>query len=296
VAHAFQLHHESSFGKKRGWMVIAAFVLLPLVRLTAEAAGADLTNDPFRYRAGVRNSVGRHRLEAKRLEAVAASLRAKTGFVELNFDADGFLILGDRTRVEGGSAAARDLIVAAVDGVRSLLLEDHSSSRQVSFAKLSAAVIYQNRRTGQQIETRAVELDFKDFGILQGSREVLAAFDVGFVLLHELGHGALNLSDTTSPEEEPGACESYVNRIRRELGLPERLNYHARRQFVASGPRLRDYRAELSFARVVNEEGKSKTKYHYLSWSVNVVGESVFSHEAASGGVKERGKATAGIQ
>jgi hypothetical protein len=283
-------NHTPGFARP---LTLAATLLL--LCLAAEAVRAEAVKDPFRYRNGVRNGFGQLALSAGRLSAVAASLRAKTGFVELRFDEDGFLTLGDRARVAGGSAAARDLVVAAVDGVRAFVLEDHHSSPQVSFAKLAAAVVYQNMRTGQRMETRSLLLDFDDFKSLQGEKDVLAAFDVGFVVLHELAHGALNLSDAARPEDEPGDCETYINRVRRDLDLPERLRYTARHNVVSVGPELRERRAELFFARTVRKDGKSKVEYRYLSWRLAAVGESQ-PPRVADAAQKDRAKTTAGIQ
>jgi hypothetical protein len=283
-------NHTPGFARA---LALAAALLLLCV--AAEAVRAEGIKDPFRYRSGVRNGFGKFALSAERLGAVAASLREKTGFVELRFDEEGFLALGDRARVAGGSAAARDLVVAAVDGAKAFVLEDHHSSRQVSFAKLESAVVYQNMRTGQRMETRALLLDFSDFTNLRGERDVLAAFDVGFVVLHELAHGALGLSDAASPEDEPGDCETYINRVRRDLGLPERLRYAARHNVVSAGAELRDRRAELFFARTVKKDGKSRLEYRYLSWSMAEVGESQ-APRAAETAERERAKTTAGIQ
>jgi hypothetical protein len=141
----------------------SSVVVTILLCIAAKAVSAE--DNSLLYRSGV---------SAERLSVVATSLRAKTGFLELNFDGDGFLTLGDRTRVAGGSAAARDLLIAAVDGTKSFVLEDHSPSRRVSFARLAASVIYRSWATGQQVEMQSVLLDFRDFGALRGEQDVLA--------------------------------------------------------------------------------------------------------------------------
>jgi hypothetical protein len=66
---------------------------------------------------GVRNSTGAQRLNPAQLQQVRDSLRRKSGFVELDFDAEGALTLGDRQHIEGGSATARALLIAAVESV-----------------------------------------------------------------------------------------------------------------------------------------------------------------------------------
>ncbi|MGH9938992.1 MAG: hypothetical protein ACREAM_22360, partial [Blastocatellia bacterium] len=90
--------------------IAAAFVtlcaLFPSLLVTA--------GDPFRYSGGLRNSPGERRLSAKQLDAMLTSLRDKAGFLEMGFDENGFLTLGDQTKFSGGSATARALLDAAV--------------------------------------------------------------------------------------------------------------------------------------------------------------------------------------
>jgi len=40
-----------------------------------------------------------------------------------------------------------------------------------------------------------IEIDFADFDHLLGEKKVLEAFDLGFAILHELCHAALELRD-----------------------------------------------------------------------------------------------------
>lgn len=279
MARALDCRHTHQLGFHCRWILIVTFML---VAGAAQAGYADSKSDsaadPFRYRSGVRNSLGRYQVKPKHLSALVESLRAKTGYVELHFDEDGFLTLGDRAHVAGGSVMARNLVQAAVDGPQALIIEDHSASRGVTFARLTSSLIYQNLRTGQNMEARMLQVDFNDFGSLKGERDVLAAFDVGFVVLHELAHGALGLSDAVSEEEEPGDCENYINQIRRQLNLPERLNYYARYRLGTSPLGLSQKRAELAFARTVNKGGRNKSEQLYLNWNSMTVGESSITH------------------
>src|SRR5262249_48841067 len=75
-------------------------------------AMAAASGDPFRYRVGLRNSPGQYRLGAKQLDILLVSLREKTGFLDMTFDENGFLTLGDQTKFSGGSATARALLDA----------------------------------------------------------------------------------------------------------------------------------------------------------------------------------------
>jgi hypothetical protein len=80
------------------------------------------------FTTGVRNSSGSHRLSERQLQMLRESLRHKPGFVELGFDREGTLTLGNRQNIAGGSATARALLVAAVDGANLYQLESHDSS------------------------------------------------------------------------------------------------------------------------------------------------------------------------
>src|SRR5262245_65879503 len=100
-------------------------------------------------------------------------------------------------------------------------------SSNVAFAKLSNPLAYQHFSSGAKIDVYPLEIDFSDFSRLRGDRPALAAFDLGFVILHELGHAALGLRGDAGDPQGTGECEALINRIRRELNLPERQTYLA---------------------------------------------------------------------
>ncbi|MEO6727183.1 MAG: hypothetical protein ABIP14_17985 [Blastocatellia bacterium] len=228
--------------------------------------------DSLRYQSGVRNSV-EHGLNPKQIERLLKSLREKTGFPEMRFDEMGFLRLGDRSMLAGGSATARELLIAAVDRACAIDLESHDRSSRIAFAQLGKPLVFISLATSARIEVNPIEIDFSDFAHLRGDKAVLAAFDVGFVVLHELAHAVLGLHDLTDEANGPGECEEYVNRIRRELDLPERQNYIARtRQSrdLASGAPLSQ--AELIFAHTVDQEGRTKRQSFNLTWDAEPVG------------------------
>src|SRR5262245_9400463 len=226
--------------------------------------------DQFRYRPGLRNSAGEKRLDAKQLETIAKSLREKTGFAELGFDRDGFLTLGDRTNFSGGSVSARELLIATIEMKNAIDLESVPRSSNVSFARISNQVRYESRATGAAIDTCTIQIDFSDFSLLSGDKPALAAFDPGFVIIHELGHAVLGLHD--SYDSSPGECEEMVNRIRRELNLPERQAYLAQVYPVfPSSVASRAKRAELIFKNNVNGNPGSGAVFR-LSWDAQRAG------------------------
>lgn len=224
-----------------------------------------------RYQPGVRNSSERP-LKPSQLSALLTSLRQKSGFLDMHFDEHGFLQLGDRTRIAGGSGIARELIVAAVDRTKGIDLENHDFSLTVAFARLAKPVEYISRASGARLEVFPVEIDFSDFTHLRGDRAVIEAFDIGFVVMHELAHAALGLRDALVNNQEPGECEEYINLIRRDLGVPERLSYVAK---TFGRPQLASQRpiklAELVFG--YNEgENRTKPKLLNLNWEAERVG------------------------
>ncbi len=247
------------------------FCLLLTILCALSQAVFTAPGDPARPQAGLRNSSGSRRLSASQLRKVLDSLRHKTGFLEMRFDESGFLTLGDRTRFVGGSATARELLIATVDGRLAIGLEACDSSPGTAFAHITAGTVYTDFQTKARIEARQVQLDFSDFAELRGDREVIAAFDLGFAMLHELVHGVWGLRDAVRETTELGACDEQINRMRRELNLPERQCYSPSIQSVLSSPVGATRRAELVFTRERTESGRARTERFYLRWDANRV-------------------------
>ncbi len=224
----------------------------------------------LRFRPGLRNSAGKHRLSAPQLQAVLDSLRHKTGFLEMRFDESGFLTLGDRTRIAGGSATARALIIATVDGSQTFDLECQDRSPHIAFARLAIGSVCENAPTRTRVVVRPLQLDFEDFAWLLGNREALSAFDPGFAVLHELGHGVLHLHDAVDDTTRLGECDEHINRVRRELDLPERQHYSPRLRVLGLAGST-NVLAELLFVRTGGESGRAKTGKFYVRWDVGKV-------------------------
>jgi hypothetical protein len=254
----------------RVYVIAAAFAALCSIFSTPPAAAGD----PLRFRGGLRNSPGVRKLNAKQLDAVLASLRDKAGLIEMRFDENGFLTLGDQTKFSGGSAVARALLDAAATMGHAVDLESHMYSSKVAFARLAEPSAYQNYSSGAKIDVFPLEIDFSDFSRLRGDRPALAAFDLGFVILHELGHAALGLRDAAGDPQGPGECEALINRIRRELNLPERQTYVAQTHTgVAMTPTFGSTKfAELTFARTVEKQGRTQIEKFNLWWEALIVG------------------------
>ena len=196
------------------------FALVLLASCLALVSGS-----AFGYATGVHNSAGPHRLNERQLRQVQESLQRDTGLMDLSFDAEGELKLGDRKHVQGGSATARTLLLAAVDNGNLYELESHTGSPEIAFARILENRILEISETGKRMSISQVQIDFADFDRLQGPRAAKMALDIGLALLHELVHGVLKLGDPEG-SDQIGDCDYHVNQMRRELQLPERLYYN----------------------------------------------------------------------
>jgi hypothetical protein len=192
------------------------------------------------------------------------SLRQKTGFVELGFEREGALTLGDRQNVAGGSETARALLAAAVSGVNLYELESHENSPEIAFAQIQESTDRLGDTRGQRTMIHLVAFDFFDFSGMAGPREAKASFDIGIALLHELAHGVLKLRDPPGETDQIGECDEHINQLRRELQLPERLYYHPGITVVElRGSRI--VSARLAFVKRTTVNAKPSAKY-FLTW------------------------------
>lgn len=236
----------------------AAFILALVCALKSTAPAA--TKDELRFRGGLRNSTGRP-ISASQLQTLLESLRHKTGLAEMRFDENSFLSTGGHTHIESGSGVARELILATIHGNRTFELERYDNSSGVAFAQL----VPMEYKEGNEIRHRVglIQLDFEDFTQLDGSPEVRDAFDPGIAVIHELVHGILGLRDALGSKTQLGECDEYVNRIRREMNLPERQHYSP--QVTQPTPAKRVLLAQVSFVRT------SDRRRFYLRWVVGSV-------------------------
>jgi hypothetical protein len=239
---------------------IAGVAILVIVFTTSTSAQQRNNFDA----TGVRNSSGSNRLNERRLQTLQVSLRQKTGFVELEFDRQGALTLGNRQNITGGSATARALLAAAIDSANLYELESHERSPEIAFARLRD-MEYRISEPGKRVNIYQAQIDFADFDSLQGPREAKASLDVGLALLHELAHGVLKLQDPPVDTDEIGECDAHVNQMRRELQLPERLYYHP----GVTVAQLRDGRrivsARLVFVKRAAANAQPSAEYS-LTW------------------------------
>jgi hypothetical protein len=163
-------------------------------------------------------------LSAAAEKRLLSSLTRITGIERLAFAADGRLELGADPGGQKGSVTARRILRDALALGDVLVLEDYSNSEKVNFGQIER-MEYANDATNQHASVWWIRLDFADFQRIDASPRVRASFDEGFTLLHELLH-ALGHHDATNVSEL-GACETTLNQVREELGLPLRAEYFA---------------------------------------------------------------------
>lgn len=212
------------------------------------------------------NIVCREDVSPARREQLAGRLRTITGWPDLKFDAAGVLREGDRKAV-GGSANARELMGNAIHGVKVTVLEDASRNPDVAFARVIPGKWKKDVAGNPPVFV--VQIDFADFDQLVGDERALEAFNLGWGLLHELDHVIADSTDATALGET-GECEAYINQMRRECGLPERVDY-----FSTLSPLNRDGSFMTKLVRIAfdqQEAQASRKKRYWVIWDANVVG------------------------
>jgi hypothetical protein len=214
-------------------------------------------------------------VSAAKREVLASKLRAITGLRGLGFDKFGLLQLGTY-HDNRGSQSARDLLARAVEGNKVIVVEDASSRADVAFCRvvpgrwLSA--------NGNKLPAYVVLIDFSDFRQIIGDDEARAAFDVGWGFLHELDHV---VAESNDPDEQGdiGECEAHINAMRREIGLPQRVDYFFTESSLRVDPNFRTRLVRLAFDQYDN--GRSRTRRYWLTWDSTVVGGLIASGQTA---------------
>lgn len=219
-----------------------------------------------RAESSVSNVLLRRETAAARRDDLTNKLRAITGWHNLEFDESGALRLGQKAH-SGGSESARQLLAAAVSGEKVLVLEDAGDRADVVFCR----VVEGRWRTGAggRPPGFVIQIDFADFSRLTGDRDALAAFNVGWGVLHEVDHV---VRDSVDPDEAgvAGECEGAINLMRRECGLAERAEYFFT---YLPGTAAGDFvtrHVRLAFDRV--EAGADKKRRYWVIWDAALVG------------------------
>lgn len=245
MAYRLQRRNFSAIVKALGLLTLSAF--FPLQSL---ASG---------------NVLCRPDLKAERRGELASKLRTITGWHDLGFDEHGALQPGNAAP-SGGSETARKLLTAAMSGEKMMVLEDASNRADVVFCRVSKA------RWTKEAEGKppvfVILIDFADFSHVTGDRAALAAFNVGWGVLHEIDHVVRDSVDSMR-SGEAGECEDAVNKMRRECGLAERAEY-----FFTYLPGATTSDFMTRYVRIAFEQRKpdTKKKRYWLIWDAALVG------------------------
>jgi hypothetical protein len=241
----------------RALLGYALLALFPTTLVRAESAWPE--------QPGIFNSSQkRYRLNREKLGRISASLEQVTGWRGIHFDHDAQLCLKEVRLAATGSPTARAIVLKALQETI-IILEDRSRSLDVAFAAIRREAVY-HKASGGQLPVFSLRVDFEDFQYLRGHPVALQAFDLGFVLLHELVHAALDRRDPVDSRGafDPGDCEALVNEVRAELNLPLRMHYHS--EYVLPSLLSTLTFGRLRFERVIERGGKSRREVYVIQW------------------------------
>jgi hypothetical protein len=208
--------------------------------------------------------VCRTQLSVKRREELAAKLRKISGWPDLRFDSNGVLRHSNKTPI-GGSQGARELLTQVMIGRNAVVLEDVSRNAEIAFMR----VIPGRWKTVEGPPAFVVQIDFADFEKVMGDQEALAAFNLGWALLHELDHIA-NDSEDASAFSQVGECEGRINQMRAECDLPQRSHYFYELSPLTVDSTFATRLMRLGFEKTQN--GSEKKRQFWIIWDANLVG------------------------
>lgn len=232
-------------------------VSLILICVFVSASGAIAANSD---RLVVKDNVSKsHR------EELSKSLRTITGWATLHFDEQGVLQLGSEESITG-SAGARSLLSRAVSGDQYIVIEDASSRSDVAFCRVVPA---RWLTAGIKVPAFVVLIDFADFRQLIGDDKARAAFNVGWGMLHELDHVVADSKDSDD-HGLVGECETHINKMRRELGLPLRVDYFYTETNLKADPNFNNKLVRLAFEQY--DPHKLRVRRYWIVWDALAVG------------------------
>lgn len=191
-------------------------------------------NNPLNYIDPFGKEVYSANLSDEEKKKLLDDWRNKTGYKNIYFDKDNKLVIDTKAGFEGGSKTARQLLSDAVNSTDKRFNLTPVDSKDVAFAHVDAGTITQDAQ-GNKVGPTVfkVDLDFKDFNQFRASdKDAVAAFSIGIATFHKIAHKLYTVNgilDTPNSDTDPGPVENtYINPIRRELGLAERVYYSAK--------------------------------------------------------------------
>jgi len=242
-------------GKVRG--MVGGIVWIPILILFCVL--------PVHANPKVNSVVCRPDLPATHRHELVERLREITGWRDLDFDEHGALHSGGAHT--GGSAMARELLAAAISGEQFLILEDASGRSDVAFCRVVEGRWIKDEAS--KPPAHIVLIDFADFTRVTGDRDALAAFNVGWGVLHEISHVVHDSLDPKHPGEV-GDCEHLINRMRRECDLAERAEYFFTFYPGAERSEFKTRYVRLAFKQPRSTTGKQRRLW--LMWDATAVG------------------------
>ena len=165
--------------------------------------------------------------EKKRL---IQDLKNKTGYQNIHFDKDNKLVIDATAEFKGGSALARKLLQDAVSSAYTRFNLVSVNSTEVAFASGDRGTQFDIDAPVKRATLYEVKIDFGDFNLyFLSDDEAKKGHTIGLVLMHELAHKLYDVKDEPNGDTDPGVLENtFLNPIRRELGLAERVHYVAK--------------------------------------------------------------------
>ena len=193
-------------------------------------------------------------------------LRKITGWPKLSFASGGALTI-DNTEPWKGSKSARALLAKAIDGNNVIVLEDASSRPDVAFCRVVPG--RWTNADSARLPAYVVLIDFTDFEQIVGDDAARESFDVGWGVLHELDH-VVSDSEDRDDADELGECESHINKMRDELGLPLRASYFFTISNLKTDPNVTTRFVRLRFEQ--KDPSSRRLKRYWLTWDFAAVG------------------------
>jgi RHS repeat-associated protein len=189
-----------------------------------------VSNNPLNYTDPSGEEIYSTNLSDEEKKKLLEDWKKETGYKNIYFDENNKLIIDTKAGIDGGSKLAQQLLSDAATSKEMRFNLTAVDSKKVEFCDTNLT----NRELDNSGKTARrdyiVQLDFKDFNNFTNSdKEAKEAFSIGLNAFHEIAHnlyGAIGDGEKKDQVNKPGPVEDkYINPIRRELGLAERVHY-----------------------------------------------------------------------
>ena len=98
-----------------------------------------------------------------------------------------------------------------------------------------------------------------------GDSKARAAFSPAINMLHECAHAVFGYLDPYDGNDALGECERYINQIRFELGLPQRVYYYPHYSLASGQAGLTFVQGELMFVEVRADAKKPRELFVHFN-------------------------------